>query len=75
MVTQVQMVLMQLPDCQQPLNLLERLENLTTAMNNTLTPLNGSRSFSNLQLVVERLTSSILPDTRVSLVSFNSLVS
>ncbi|CAI8048770.1 hypothetical protein GBAR_LOCUS26881, partial [Geodia barretti] len=57
----VQLVLMPLSECGQLLGLLERVEVLTSSMND-------SQSLSNLQLVVERLSSSVLPHTRLSLV-------
>lgn len=60
---------MQLPECGQPLELLKRLENITSFMNDSLPALNSSQAFSNIQLVVDRLSHSVLPHTRVSLVS------
>ena len=67
-ITQVQLVLMPLSECGQLLGLLERVEMLTSSMNDSLSALHSSSSLSNLQLVVERLSSSVLPHTRLSLV-------
>jgi hypothetical protein len=64
----VQLVLMPLSECGQLLGLLERVEMLTSSMNDSLSALHSSQSLSNLQLVVERLSSSVLPHTRLSLV-------
>lgn len=62
----IQMVLLQLPFCGQPLQLLERLKNLTSLVNSSLSVFNESQS-SDLQLVVQRLTDTILPTTRAAL--------
>lgn len=59
----------QLHHCDQLLELQGRLEMISMWMNDSLTSLNGSHSFQNLELLVERLSVGILPEIRKSLVS------
>lgn len=59
----------QLHHCDQLLELQGRLEMISTWMNDSLTSLNGSHSFQNLELLVERLSVGVLPEIRKSLVS------
>ena len=55
--------------CDQLLELVSRLENISSWMNDSLTSVENSESFSRLGGVVERLNIAVLPELRQSIVS------
>ena len=59
----------QMLHCDHLLELVSRLENISSWMNDSLASLVDSQSFSRLEGVVERLNIAVLPELRQSIVS------